>query len=147
MPRPVGYGRPGTPVFPPAWAETLAKVETTTYESMIIIAPTAASPTWDPVLRQTVTTAPDAAYDGPASLRPPTRDGLDPAAQNIAEQIVRVNELEVCLPMFTGGIEDGMTVTVVISPDETLTGRTATVTYVERGDRRLTRVLGATLNS
>lgn len=147
MPRPVGYGRPGTRVVPEGWAENFAAIETTTYESTIIIAPAAAAPTWDPVLRQTTTTAPDAAYDGPASLRPPTRDDLAPAQQNVAEDLVRVTDLEVCLPMFTGGIEPGMVVTIVDSPDATLTGRTATVAYVEHGDRRFTRLLGATLNT
>lgn len=147
MPRPVGYGRPDTPVFPPNWAETLAAVETNTYESMIIIAPAAATSTWDPELRQTVTTAADAVYDGPASLRPPTRDGLDPAQQNVAENLVRVNELEVCLPMLTEGIKDQMVLTIVYSPDPELADHTATVSYVEHGDRRFTRLLGATLNA
>lgn len=147
MPRPVGYGRPGTPVFPPAWARTLAAVESTTYESLIVISPVAATATWDPANRQTVTTAAAAAYDGPASLRPPTRDGLDPAQQNVAEKLVRVNELEVCLPMPTSGIEAGMVLTIVDSPDAELIGRTASVSYVEHGDRRFTRLLGATLTT
>jgi hypothetical protein len=146
MARPVGYGRPGTHVFPLAWSETNAAVETTTYESMIIIAPAATGPQWDPALHQTRTTAPAAAYDGPASLRPPTRDGLDLAQQNVAEDLVRNFELEVCLPMPTDGIAEHMTITIVSSPDDTLAGRTATVTYVEHGDRRFTRLLGATLN-
>lgn len=147
MPRPVGYGRPDTPVFPPTWSETLAAVETRSYESTVIIGPAAQSAGWDATSRQTVSAAATPAYDGVASIRPPTRDDLAPAQRNVAEDLVRVYDLEVCLPQPTAGIEEGMVCTITASPDGTLIGRSGQVAFVERGDRRFTRLLGITLNS
>lgn len=147
MPRPVGYGRPATPVFPPAWSATHAAVEDTTYESTILITTADATTSWDPELRQTVTAPADTAYDGAASIRPGMRDDLDPGRPNVAEDLVRSQDFAISLPAPVAGIEEGMVVTINASPDATLEGRTLTVTAVERGDRRFSRLLGAVLNS
>lgn len=145
MPRPVGHGRPGTPVFPPDWAETVASVVDRTHESTVTIGSPTATRIWSETDRRTVTTAPEPAYDGPATLRPASEnDGA--TVQTAAEEPVAVALYEVALPHPTTGIKAGHVVHISSSPDATLVGRTLTVEHVEGGDRHATRLIRATLN-
>lgn len=145
MPRPVGYGRPDTKVFPTGWAEAAAGVMDRTHESAVKIGTPGTTPAWDETSRRTLATAAAAAYDGPASIRPASDS--DGASEPVvgAEQVT-VTRYQVGLPQPTGGIEVGHVVTVDTSPDAALVERTLTVVAVEYGDRRFTRLLYATLN-
>lgn len=145
MPRPVGYGRPGTSVFPAGWSTTAAGVLNRTHESTVTIGPRSATRTWRDADQQTVTSAAAAAYDGIASVRPASES--DGSAQPVVgEEQVAVARYQVGLPQPTAGIQVGHVVHVVSSPDAALVGRDLTVVEVEYGDRRFTRHLYATLN-
>lgn len=145
MPRPVGHGRPGTPVFPDCWAETVADVVDRTHDSIVVIGPAGGTRAWSDTDRQSVTAAAAPAYDGPATLRPASES--DGATDRVAaEEPVTVAVYEVALPHPTTGIKAGHVVRVTSSPDAALVGRTLTVEHVEGGDRHGTRLVRATLN-
>lgn len=145
MPRPVGYGRPGTPVFPAGWADAAAGVMNRTHESAVKIGAPGSTPTWDEASRRTLVATAAPAYDGPASIRPASdNDGASEPV--VGEEQVTVSRYQVGLPQPTGGIVVGHVVSVASSPDMALVGRTLTVVAVEYGDRRFTRLLYATRN-
>ncbi|MEV5001945.1 DUF6093 family protein [Nocardioides sp. LML1-1-1.1] len=145
MPRPVGRGRPGTPVFPPSWAGTVAAVLDGTHDSTVTIAPSGGAPAWSEVDGRMVTPTADPVYDGPATIRPGSEtDGA--TERDAGEEQVSVAVYEVALPHATVGIVAGHVVTVTTSPDARLTTRTLTVLHVEGGDRHATRLIRAALN-
>lgn len=146
MPRPVGRGRPGTPVFPTGWADTVADVLDDTHDSTVTIAPPGSTRTWSPEAGQTITAAAAPVYDGPATLRPASEsDGA--TERQAAEEHLAVAVYEVALPHAVTGIKAGQVVTVTSSPDPLFDGgtRTLTITHVEGGDRHATRLVRATL--
>ncbi|UUW88464.1 DUF6093 family protein [Pimelobacter simplex] len=146
MPRPVGYGRPGTPVFPDGWATAAAGVLDDTHESAVTIAAPGATHGWSESDGQTVTTPASPSYDGPATIRPASE--AEGSSEPVAgEEQVTVTRYQVGLPQPTGGITVGQVVHVVSSPDAAVVGRDLTVVDIEHGDRRFTRYLYATLNS
>ena len=145
MPRPVGYGRPGTKVFPDGWADAAAGVLNRTHESTVTIGPRGATRAWSDADGQTNTAPAAPAYDGVASVRPASES--DGSTQPVVgEEQVAVARYQVGLHQPTGGIQVGHVVHVVTSPDAALVGRDLTVVEVEYGDRRFTRHLYATLN-
>lgn len=145
MPRPVGYGRPGTRVFPAGWAEAAAGVLSRTHESVVKIGTPGSAPTWDEASRRTVAANADPSYNGPASIRP-AGDNDSASEPVVGEEQVTVARYQVGIPQPTTGIEVGHVVSVTASPDAALVGRDLTVVAVEYGDRRFTRLLYATLN-
>lgn len=145
MPRAVGYGRPGTNVFPDGWADAAAGVLNKTHESTVQIGPPGSTPAWDEASRRTLAATVPPAYDGVASIRPAS-DSDGAAEPVVAHDQVTVTRYQVGLPQPTDGIVVGHVVTVATSPDAALVGRTLTVVAVEYGDRRFTRLLYATLN-
>lgn len=145
MSRPVGYGRPGTPVFPDCWDQHAGKVLATTHDSTVTIGRPGGTPVWSDVRGQTETPAAVAAYDGPASLRPASESDGD-TERVVGEDPVTVVRYQVALPRPAAGVEVGHVVHVDASPDNELVGRDLTVIKVEYGDRRFTRLVYATLN-
>ncbi|WGX98728.1 DUF6093 family protein [Nocardioides sp. L-11A] len=144
MPRAVGYGRPGNPVFPPGWAAAAAGVLDRTHDSTVSVGPAGAQRSWSEADGQTITTAAAPAYDGPATVRPAGE--ADSSQPVVGEEQVTVTRYQVGLPHPTAGIEVGHVVHVATSPDVALIGRDLTVVEVEYGDRRFTRHVYATLN-
>lgn len=146
MPRPVGYGRPGTRVFPAGWDTVAGRVLDDTFDSTVQIGPAGGTRTWSDADRQTVTAPAAAVYSGAASVRPASDNDSD-AERVVGEDAVTVARYQVTLPRPTSGIAAGHLVTVAASPDVGLVNRTLTVVGVEYGDRRFTRIVYATLNS
>lgn len=143
--RPVGYGRPGTKVFPDGWAENAAHVFEGTLECQITIGPlTGGAPTWNPDTKQTESSAGTPIYDGAASISVITDTSRITIA---AEDEVPVRRYAITLPADTAGIDpEGHVVKVTASPDAMLTGATFAIESITRGGRRFTRELVTTLN-
>lgn len=143
MPRPVGYGRPGTAVFPAAWGVTNGRVIGDTLDSTITISRPGGTPSWNATSGRTETQAASPIYQGPASLIPDTDATREIA---VAEDPVPVRVYEIKLEHATVGVKAGMKVLVNTSPDPMLVAQSLTVTGVEYDTRRFSRVLTATLN-
>jgi len=140
MPRPVGYGRPGTKVFPDGWAEAHAVVVDGTHDSTVTVGEPGGSPQWSAEAKATLTLPVAPAYTGKATITPVAQDGEQQAA--VAEDVVPVRRYEVKLLHAAAGVEVDHVVTVLASPDpEFATGRRLKVTAVEKGSRRFSRVL------
>lgn len=143
--RPVGYGRPGTEVFPDDWQDDHAAVFAGTLECTVTIGPTTAGAgTFQDADGQTHTTAGTAIYTGPASISVVTDTSR---VVQTAEDRVPLRRYDVRLPVDTAGIDpEAHSVRVTASPDAMLTGRTLSIESVQRGGRRFTRSLITTLN-
>lgn len=141
MPRPVGYGRPGTKVIPDGWQESAAKVVESTFDCTVQIGPPGATPTWNEGAKATLSSPAAAAYDGPATITPLDEDGEQQTV--VAEDQVPLRRYQVKIRHAAGAVEVGHVVTVAEAPDAALTGRRLEVTAVEMGSRRFSRILTA----
>lgn len=141
--RPVGYGRPGTRVFPADWQATHAPVVEDTFDSFVQIGPATGGPAaWNETSGQSESTAGAPVYSGPASigLISDTSRLIDAAGEQVP-----VRRYEISLPVDTAGVDDDHVVHVVACPDQMLAGQVLTDLAIERGDRRFARALQATL--
>lgn len=141
--RPVGYGRPGTEVIPTGWQATHAPVITGTLDCTITIGPAGTAAAWNPDTEQTETAGAAPVYSGPAAIAVITDTAK---VVDAVDEQTPVRRYEITLPVATAGIEAGHLVTVDASSDLMLTDATLTVATAERGGRRFSRVLQATLN-
>jgi hypothetical protein len=143
MPRPVGYGRPGTKVIPDDWGVTQGRVWEGTFEATVTVGAPGGTPGRNSVTRQTETTPVAPIYTGPASVSPDVEVGAEPT---IGEDQVPLRGYLVELPHTVTAAAAGMVVTVSSCPLETaLEGRRLIVTTVEYDPRRFTRILHADL--
>lgn len=136
-------GRPGTPVFPPDWQKDHALVIDKVLDCKIQIGPAGTQPVFDPGSGTTKTRPVDPVYDGDAALAPVSSS--DGRRVDAADQVVLVRSYEITLPVDVAGLRKSHRVLIVESPDAMLTGQLLTVDSIERGDRRFSRVLYATL--
>lgn len=141
MPRPVGYGRPNTSVFPARWAADAAAVLDDTYESVVKVG-LPGEPVWSEEQGRSVVTVPDPVYDGPATITPISDS--DDAPMVGGDQVPTVR-YEVKVPAPTVGLTPDHWISVTSSADPGLVGRILHVDSVEHGDRRFSRILYATL--
>ena len=145
MPRPLTHGRPGSRVIPTDWAAQHAPVVDNMVEStgcMIRISRTTGR-AFDG--ERTVVTQ-GVVYDGPAAimLMTDTSRIVFPAEAQTA-----VSTYEITLPVdVPPGIDFGQTVVVTTAPGDLALddGARLVVSRVERGTRRFSRVIQATLN-
>lgn len=139
-------GRPGTVVIPAGWGAAHAGVveKALATASQVQIGAIGSAPAWNDDRGQTETTGPEPVYAGPAELMVVTDTTR---ALTVVEDPVKQRVYEVTLTHgATAEIAVGMGVTV--DPDDTdpaLAGKTLTVAAIERGTRRFSRVLLATL--
>jgi hypothetical protein len=151
MPRPrQAMGRPGTAVIPESWGETHAAVIDRTHASTVRIGPAGGTPTRNPGTRQMETTPAQPVYVGRASIMLASAiGGLPGAPAVVVEDEVSAISYEVTLPYAaSAAVAVGHDVTVDDSdPDPALAGQMLRVVSIERGSRRFSRVLLATLNS
>ena len=141
MPRPVGYGRPGTKVIPDGWQESNARVVEGTFDCTVQVGPPGVTPAWNESAKATLSSAAAAAYDGPASITPVALD--DGGQTTDAEDVVSLRGYEVALLHAAAAVEVGHVVTIAAAPDSMLIGRRLKVTAVEMASRRFSRVLTA----
>lgn len=142
MPRPVGYGRPGTPVFPAGWQTNAARVVEGTLDCTVEIRPTGTVTAWNPVRRVTETVPAPPSYTGPAAVTPVSIDDGD--QPTVAEDVVPVRRYEIALEHDASAVAVDHVVKVTASPNEPmLDGRRLKVTSVELGSRRFSRVIQA----
>jgi hypothetical protein len=147
MPRPrQSTGRPGTAVIPSGWAPAHSRVidnATTTASTVTIGTPGGAS-AWNEGLGRTVTAPANPVYQGGAQLMAVSDTAR---IQLVVEDPTSARVYEVTLPYAAPKtITVDMVITVdAVDPDPTLAGRTLQVAHIERGSRRFSRVLLATL--
>lgn len=136
--RPVGYGRPGTPVIPAAWQAIGATVFADTFDCTVKVGPAGGAPAWNEATGQTETPMANPIYDGPASISVAANST---ATVDVADDQIPLVRYLVELPVDTAAITDEHFVLVVASPDPMLTGRRLDINAVVRGSRRFTRLL------
>lgn len=139
--RPVGYGRPNTPVIPEDWQATHAAVIDDTLDCLVTIGPAGTRRVWNEGAGQTDSQPAPLVYDGVASVTPLDSDTLQPT---VAADVVPVRRYEVKLT-HPAQVQVGHVVNVVASPDVDLVSKRLTVTGIERASRRFSRVLHAVL--
>lgn len=140
MPRPVGYGRPGTKVIPDGWEAAHARVVEDTFDCTVTVGPAGVTPAWNEERKQTETTAAAAVYAGPASITPVEQDT---GGQTVtAEDVIPMSVYQVKLLHAADGVEVGHIVTVTEAPDSMLVDRLKVVA-VEKSSRRFSRILQA----
>lgn len=141
------HGRGGaSQVIPAGWADAAAPVverSLATSGCTVRIGLPGDEPAWNPETRKVETPPAVPVYDGAAAimLAQDTSDG----ERTVADDDVQAATYEVLLPRAAGGVEVGHQVTVVTDPDLPA-GAVLTVTAVEHGSRRFSRVVYATLN-
>lgn len=145
MPRPVGYGRPGTKVIPTDWQATNARVIESTLDCTVSIAPPGTAAGWNDDTDQTETGAAAALYAGPASVTPVVEVSAHPV---MADDEVPARRYQVELLHVTAGLaaalDAGLVITVDTSPDPELpAGSRLRVTSVEVASRHFGRILQA----
>lgn len=142
MPRPVGFGRPGTRVIPAGWQQNQARVVAGTFDCKVSISPPGATRQWveDDQGKRTQTLPAAPVYVGAASVTPMSSD--DDQHTDVAQDVVPTRVYEVKVDRCENDVEVGHVVTVSEAPDASLLGR-LTVTGVEMGSRRFSRVLTA----
>ena len=120
-----------------------AQVIDRTLDSVVRIGlPATGEPVWDPVLEHTVPPQGTTVYSGPASLVKIT----DTARElTVVDQKVAVRTYQVTIRYCAEAILEEHVVDVVSSPDADLVGARLTMSAVERGSRRFSRVLQAVL--
>jgi hypothetical protein len=138
-------GRPGTAVIPASWGEAHSAVVDKTHASTVRIGPAGGAPTRNPGTRQMETTPAVPVYVGSASIMLASPDQV----VTVVEDDVATAVYEVTLPYAASvAVQVGHDITVNDSdPDPALAGQVLKVAAIERGSRRFSRVLFATLNS
>lgn len=137
-------------VFPHGWQTRHAAVVTDTIVTgdgatsrVKIRTPTSGATEWDPVDRVSKAVPGEPVYDGPATIT--ALAAGDPRVEAVAEQ-VPTRVYEVALPWTTASIGTEHVIDVADDdPDPLLAGRRLTIDHVERGTRRFSRLLTATL--
>lgn len=148
MPRPVGYGRPGTKVIPDGWAASQAKVIENTLDFTVTIAPPGTARAFNNETDQTETAVAAALYSGPASVTPIVENAEHPV---LADDQVPTRRYQVELKHVTAGLaaalDVGLIITVDVSPETELpAGSHLRVTAVEVASRHFGRILQAVAN-
>lgn len=137
-------GRPGTAVIPAGWDAAAAAVVDRTHPATVTIGPAGGAPVRNPGTRQMETAPAVPVYDGRATLMQASADQV----ATVVEDDVATAVYEVKLPYAAStAAQVGHQVTVVADPDPALVGQVLTVAAIERGSRRFSRVLLATLNT
>lgn len=144
MPRPVGYGRPGTKVIPDDWQTTQGAVVDSTHDCTVTVGPTGIQRRWNPETSQSETVPVDPVYAGAATVTPVIETTGQPI---LAQDEVPTRRYEVKLTQAAAGVEVGHVVRISVSPDPDLVGTVLTVTSVEAASRRFSRVLQAVLTN
>lgn len=147
MPRPVGYGRPGTKVIPDGWAASQAKVIANTLNCSVTIVPPGTARRFNSDKDQTETAPALALYAGPASVTPIVESSEHPtlADDQVPARRYQV-ELEHCTSGLAAALEAGLIVTIGTSPDPELPkGSRLRVTAVEVASRHFGRILQAVI--
>lgn len=139
MPRPVGYGRPGTKVIPDGWQESNAKVVEGTFDCTVEVGRAGMTAQWNEANKQTESVPAAPAYDGPASITPVEQDSSNQVVD--AGDVIPTRQYAVKLPWAAAAVEVDHIVTVVTAPDPMLAGRRLRVTSVEMSSRRFSRLL------
>lgn len=143
-------GRSGTVVIPTNWGAAHGQVVDKTHPSLVRIGPAGGTPTRNPGTRQVETVAAQPVYVGAATLMLASAvGGLPGQPAVVVEDEVAEVAYEVKLPYAASAlVQVGHDITVdATDPDPMLAGQVLRVASIERGSRRFSRVLLATLNS
>lgn len=146
MPRPrQAQGRPGTVVIPDGWSEAHAHVIDRTLASTIKIGLASTEPVWNDGRGQSETVVVDPVFDGPASLMVVSDTAR---ALTVVEEPIKSRVYDITLSLAQAGadlVAVGHQVSVTACDDAGLEGKSLRVAAIERGTRRFSRVLLATL--
>lgn len=138
-------GRPGTVVVPADWAVAPAAIVARALASTVQIGPLTGEPQWDPGLRRTVSGGLDPVYDGPASVMAVSDSAR---ALTVVEDPVAARVYDITLALARTGadlVQAEHVVLVTACDDAALQGKRLHVHQVEKGTRRFSRVLLASL--
>lgn len=143
MPRPRrAMGRPGTVVVPATWAADHAAVIDRTLPATVRIG-LPGTPEWSDANHRDEQSLGAPVYDGPAEIMLVTDTAK---AQVSADERVESRRYEVKLPAgAAAAITTEMVVEVDTDTDPQLVGKRLSIDAIERGSRRFSRVLIATL--
>lgn len=137
-------GRPGTAVIPAGWALAPAAIVERTLASTVRIGTVSTEPVWNEGLGQSESGGLEAVYTGPASIMA-ANDGSNPT---VVEDTVATRVYDITLALSRPGadlVASEHLVLVEACDDPALVGRRLQVQQAERGTRRFSRVLRATL--
>jgi hypothetical protein len=148
MPRPTqAQGRPGTPVIPAGWQAGHAPVITRALmNAAVTIGPAGGTTGWNEGAGQTETEAAAAVYAGAAAIMAVSDTSR---ILTVVEDPTSTRVYDVTLSLDAAGVDlvvPGHVITVIASDDPALTGKTLTVSGIERGTERFSRVILALLN-
>lgn len=148
MPRPTqAQGRPGTSVIPPGWQAGHAPVITRALmNAAVTIGPAGGTTAWNEGTGQTETAAAVPVYSGAAAIMPVSDSAR---ILTVVEDPTSTRVYDVTLSLDVAGVDlvaPDHVITVIESDDPALTGKTLTVSGIERGTERFSRVLLAVLN-
>ncbi|WP_109507353.1 DUF6093 family protein [Nocardioides speluncae] len=133
-------------VIPADWQHHHAPTIEATLASTVAIGPAAGTPAWNPATKQTETAAVPPVYDGPAAVQAVAAGLGGNTSKRVAEELVPHRSYEVTLPWdATTEVTTDHVVTVTADEDPDMVGRRFTINTIERGTRRFSRVLQATL--
>lgn len=140
-------GRPGTPVVPAGWSTSHgAVIARALTAATVAIGPNGGTTAWNEGTGQTETTAAAAVYEGAASVM---------AVSDTARILTAVADptstrvYDVTLPLAGTGVDNirpDHVITVTACDDAQLVGKTLSISGIERGSARFSRVLLAVLN-
>jgi hypothetical protein len=139
-------GRPATPVIPPDWQTAHGSVVTRSLRATVTIGPAGGAAAWSEGAGRTETAAAAAVYTGAAALMPVSDTARVLA---VVDDPTSTRVYDVTLPLGGTGVDlvqADHVITVTASDDSMLTGKTLTVSAIERGSERFSRVLLAVLN-
>jgi hypothetical protein len=138
-------GRPDSRVIPTGWSENHAPVVDRTLASTVQIGPAGTVPGWNEGRGQSESVGLPAVYDGPASLMVVSDTAR---ALLVVEDPYKCRVYDVTPPLARTGaalVVVGHEITVTACDDADLEGKRLRVAAIERGTRRFSRVLLATL--
>lgn len=146
MPLPRHHGGSGRlPVIPTDWTDSPASVVSgslATSGCTVAIGEPGGEPVWNPVTEQTETPNVPPVYVGRAEIKLVT--DTDTIRFVVGEE-VSVRVYAITIPADAALVEVGQVVRVTADPDPDLQGKTLTLRAIERGTRRFSRRLLATL--
>lgn len=148
MPRPRrSQGRPGTAVIPAGWGDAHAPVVGRTLtNATVAIGPAGGTSSWNEGRGQTETAAAGAVYAGPASIMPVSDTAR---ILTVVEDPTSTRVYDVTLDLSHAGadlIQAEHVIRVTGCDDAQLVTKTLTISGIERGSQRFSRVLLAVLN-
>lgn len=140
-------GRPGTPTIPPGWQAGHAPVVTRALmNAAVTIGPAGGTTDWNEGAGQTETAAAAPVYSGAAAIMAVSDSARiltvvdDPTSTRVYDVTLSLDAAGVDL------IESEHVIRVTASDDAMLTGKTLSISGIERGTERFSRVLLAVLN-